>query len=235
MSFPQGTVILVTGASRGIGRAVALRFASEGSHVIALARDVEALESLDDDIASLPGQCTLVPLDLTDGPGIDRLAAELFARHGKIDVLVGNAGQLGVLGPIGHVSPPVWNRVIEVNLTANWRLIRSFDPLLRASTFGRAIFLTSNAGRVPLPYWGAYAVSKAGLEMLVRVYAEEIRGTSIKVNLVDPGAVHTDIRSQAMPGEDKNLLPLPTDITDIFVELSSPGCSHHGELLRVKA
>lgn len=227
--------MLVTGASRGIGRAVALRFASEGSHVIALARDNEALESLDDEIAKLSGQCTLVPLDLTDGPGIDRLAAELFARHGKIDVLVGNAGQLGVLGPIGHLSPSVWDRVIEVNLTANWRLIRSFDPLLRASTFGRAIFLTSNAGRVPLPYWGAYAVSKAGLEMLVRVYSEEIRGTSIKVNLVDPGAVHTDMRSQAMPGEDKNLLPLPTDITDIFVELSSPGCSHHGELLRVKA
>lgn len=225
-------MVLVTGASRGIGRAVALRFASEGSHVIVLARDVEALKSLDDEIAGFKGQCTIVPLDLADGPGIDRLAERIFARHGRLDVLVGNAGQLGVLGPIGHLSPTVWDRIVDVNLTANWRLIRSFDPLLRASPFGRAIFLTSKAGHLPLPYWGAYAVSKAGLEMLVRVYAEETRGTSIKVNLVDPGAVHTDMRSQAMPGEDKSVLPLPADITDIFLELSSPDCSHHGDSLR---
>ena len=232
MSFLDGAVVLVTGASRGIGRAVALRFASEGAHVIALARNVDALESLDDAIADLAGQCTLVPLDISDGPGVDRLAEQLFERHGRVDVLVGNAGQLGVLSPLGHVSPTLWDRVLQVNLTANWRLLRSFDPLLRASCHGRAIFLTSKVGHVALPYWGAYAVSKAGLEMLVRVYAEETKGTSILVNLVDPGPVHTDMRAEAVPGEDKSKLPLPVEITNIFVELSSPNCRHHGALLR---
>ena len=220
--FLEGAVVLVTGASRGIGRAIALRYASEGAHVIAVARNVAALESLDDLINDMAGSCTLVPLDITDGLG-------------KTDVLIGNAAQLGVLGPIGHVPPNIWDRVIQVNLTANWRLVRSFDPLLRASKHGRAIFLTSKVGHLVKPYWGAYSVSKAGLEMLVRLYAAETKGTSVSVNLVDPGPVHTDMRSDAVPGEDKSQLPLPEAITDIFVDLCSPDFAQHGTLLTADA
>ena len=229
--FLDGAVVLVTGASRGIGRALALRFASEGAHVIALARNIAALESLDDLISNLRGSCTLVPLDIADGPGVDRLAESLFQRYGRVDVLIGNAAQLGVLGPIGHVSPNIWDRVVQVNLTANWRLLRSFDPLLRAATHGRAIFLTSKVGRVVSPYWGAYSVSKAGLEMLVRVYAAETKGTSVLVNLVDPGSIHTDMRAEAVPGEDKSQLPLPESVTDLFVDLCAPDSGKHGALV----
>ena len=230
-TFLEGSVVLVTGASRGIGRALALRFASEGAHVIALARSIPGLESLDDLINKLAGSCTLVPLDITDGSGIDRLAESLFHRYGRVDVVIGNAAQLGVLGPIGHVSPNTWDRVIQVNLTANWRLVRSFDPLLRAATHGRAIFLTSQVGHAVSPYWGTYSVSKAGLEMLVRLYAAETKGTSVLVNLVDPGSIHTDMRSKAIPGEDKSKLPSPDMITDLFVDLCSPDCTSHGALL----
>ena len=233
--FLEGAVVLVTGASRGIGRAIALRYASEDAHVIAVARNVAALESLDDLINDMAGSCTLVPLDITDGLGIDRLAERLFERHGRVDVLIGNAAQLGVLGPIGHVPPNIWDRVIQVNLTANWRLVRSFDPLLRASKHGRAIFLTSKVGHLVKPYWGAYSVSKAGLEMLVRLYAAETKGTSVSVNLVDPGPVHTDMRSDAVPGEDKSQLPLPEAITDIFVDLCSPDFAQHGTSLTADA
>ena len=230
MSFLKNAVVLVTGASRGIGKSIALRFAGEGAHVVALARDIKALERLDDEATDLSGCFTLVPLDLTDGPAIDLLAQKLFERHGKLDVLIGNAAQLGVLGPVGHISPSLWARVLDVNLTANWRLIRSFDPLLRAAPKGSAIFLTSRVGHDVRPYWGAYAVSKAGLEMLVKLYAEETRGTSVRVNLVDPGAVNTDMRSEAMPGEDPSSLPLPEALADIFIDLSLPDCRHHGLL-----
>ncbi len=227
----EGRIALVTGASRGIGRAVALRFAREGAHVVALARTMKDLESLDDAINELGATATLVPLDVTDGPGIDRLAESLFKRHGRLDVLVGNAAILGVLSPTGHFAPSVWSRVIEVNLTANWRLIRSFDPLLRASDAGRAVFVTSGVGQKVIPYWGAYAVSKAGLEMLVKTYAAETEKTTIRVNIVNPGAVRTEMRAKAMPGEDPDSLIRPEAMVDVFVELSMVSCRHHGEVV----
>ena len=231
----EGRVALITGASRGIGRAVALRLAGEGAHVIALARTGKDLETLDDDITKLGGRSTLVPLDVADGVGIDRLAETLFERHGRLDVLVGNAAILGVLSPIGHISPNVWSRVIEVNLNANWRLIRSFDPLLRASSSGRALFVTSGVGHEVVPFWGPYAVSKAGLEMLVRIYAAETAKTMLRVNIIDPGIVSTEMRAQAMPGEDPASLAPPEAITDVFVELSLPSCRHHGEVIEARA
>ena len=227
----EGRIALVTGASRGIGRAVALRFAGEGAHVVALARTMKDLESLDDAINELGATATLVPLDVTDGPGVDRLAESLFKRHGRLDVLVGNAAILGVLSPIGHFSPSVWSRVIEVNLTANWRLVRSFDPLLRASDAGRAVFVTSGVGHRVVPYWGAYAVSKAGLEMLVKTYAAETEKTTLRVNIVNPGAVRTEMRAKAMPGEDPASLIQPEAMTDVFLKLSLANCRHHGEVV----
>ena len=227
----KGRIALVTGASRGIGRAVALRFAGEGAHVVALARTREDLESLDDAINEMGATATLVPLDVTDGPGIDRLAESLFKRHGRLDILVGNAAILGLLSPIGHFVPSVWSRVIEVNLTANWRLIRSFDPLLRASDAGRAVFVTSGVGQKVVPFWGAYAVSKAGLEMLVKTYAAETEKTTLRVNIVNPGAVRTEMRAKAMPGEDPESLIRPEAMVDVFVQLSLVSCRHHGEVV----
>jgi len=230
----EGRIALITGASRGIGRAVALRFAAEGAHVVALARTKDDLEKLDDDIKAFGGSATLVPLDITDGAGIDRLAETLFERHGRVDILVGNAAILGVLGPIGHVAPSVWNRVIDVNLNANWRLIRSFDPLLRASGSGRALFVTSGVGHRAAPYWGAYAVSKAGMEMLVRTYAAETEKSELRVNIVNPGIVRTEMRAAAMPGEDPASLVRPEAITNVFVELSLSTCRRHGEVVPIQ-
>lgn len=223
-----GRVSLVTGASRGIGRAVALRFAREGADLILVAKTQGALEEVDDEIRGFGRNATLVPGDLTDYALIDRMGAAVFERWGRLDVLVGNAGVLGVLSPLGHISPETWENVIAVNVTANWRLIRSFDPLLRASDAGRAIFLTSgvSAGRA---YWGAYAVSNAALETMVRTYAAEIAKTSVRANLINPGPTRTRMRAQAYPGEDPNTLKIPEDIAGLFVDLAAPGCTLNGE------
>ena len=172
---------------------------------------------------------TLVPLDLTDFNAIDKLGAAIFSRFKKLDILVGNAGQLGTLSPLGHIDPKVWDNVMAVNVTANWRLIRSMDPLLRASKSGRAVFVSSSAGRNARAYWGAYAVSKAALEMTVMIYAAEMDKTNVRVNLINPGATRTAMRAQAFPGEDPNILKSPEDITEIFVELSETSCSLYGE------
>ena len=227
----EGRIALVTGASRGIGRAVAVRFAAEGAHVVALARTQGALEELDDEIGQAGGQTTLVPLDLTDFDQIDRTGAALFERFKRLDILVGNAGVLGTMGPVAHMDPAVWEQVMAVNVTANWRLIRSFDPLLRASDAGRAIFVTSGAARAPRAYWGGYAVSKAALEMLVGTYAAEVVKTNVRVNLVDPGATRTAMRAEAYPGEDPLSLKKPDSLTDVFVALAEPACERHGELV----
>ncbi|HUC65961.1 MAG TPA: SDR family NAD(P)-dependent oxidoreductase, partial [Stellaceae bacterium] len=192
----EGRLALVTGASRGIGAAVARRFAAEGAHVILLARTVGGLEERDDEIRAAGGTATLVPVDLRDFDKLDQMGASLFERFGKLDVLVGNAGVLGALSPMGHFDPKTWAQVIETNLTANWRLIRSLDPLLRRSEAGRAIFTTCAAGRETRPYWGAYAASKAALETMVRIYAGEMAKTALRVNLVDPGIVATKLRLQ---------------------------------------
>lgn len=226
-----GRIALVTGASRGIGAAVAKRYAAEGAHVVLAARTVGGLEETDDAIRAAGGSATLVPLDLAEAVKIDELGARLYERFGKLDVLVGNAGTIGVLTPLTHMDPPVWEKVIGVNLTANWRLLRSMDPLLRRSDAGRAIFVTSGAARGVFPFWGAYAVSKAALEMLVRTYAAEVAEFGVKANAVDPGVIRTAMRAQAFPGEDPMRLPPPEAITDIFVSLAEPSCRRNGQIV----
>ncbi len=225
-------IALITGASRGIGSAVATRFAAEGAHVILVARTVGGLEEVDDKIRELGGTATLVPLDLTRFQGIDELGATVAERFGRLDILVGNAAMLGLLGPLAHIDAEVWDQVMALNLTVNWRLIRSFDPLLRESDAGRVIFVTSGVAAGVFPYWGPYAVSKAALEMLTRVYAGEVAKTRIRVNLFDPGAARTRMRAEAFPGEDPESLPPPETVIDALVELASPACRRHGEVVR---
>ena len=227
-----GRVALITGASRGIGAAVAKRFAAEGAHVVLVARTVGGLEEVDDAVQALGGTATLAPFDLKDRDAIDRLGAALYERYGKLDILVGNAAQLGVLSPLGHIEPAVWDEVMAVNVTANWRLIRSMDPLLRASDAGRAIFVTSGVASGVFPYLGAYATSKAALEMMVRTYAGEIAKTNVRVNLLDPGVVRTALRAEAFPGENPASLRHPDEVAPHFVGLAVPECARHGEVVR---
>jgi NAD(P)-dependent dehydrogenase (short-subunit alcohol dehydrogenase family) len=230
-----GRIALVTGASRGIGAAVARRFAAEGAHCVLLARTVGGLEETDDAIqAAGHPAATLVPLDLRDFDKIDQLGASLYERFGRLDVLVGNAGILGVLSPTGHVSPKTWQETLDINLTANWRLIRSLDPLLRQSDAGRAIFVTSNAAAGIYPYWGPYAATKAALEMLVKTYAAEVTKTKLKVNLLDPGIVRSKLRAEAFPGENPEILPPPDSVTDTFVDLAETACTRHGQVVKAR-
>ena len=226
---------LVTGASRGLGRATALALARAGVHVIAVARTVGGLEELDDAIKAEGNTSTLVPLDLTDGDAIDRLGAEIFRRWGKLDALFGNAGQLGVLTPLAHLDVAVWEKTLAINLTANWRLIRSMDPLLRLSPAGRSLFVSSGAARNCRPFWGAYSVSKAGLEAMVRTYAAEMVSTNVKVNLIDPGPMRTAMRAQAMPGEDPSTLPEPASNTDQIIKMLSVGFDQTGVLYDMRS
>jgi len=217
----EGRIALVTGASRGIGRATAAALAAAGAHVVATATNQGALEELDDEVRTATGRSTtLVPLDLKDGDGIDRLGAAIFERWGKLDVLVAAAGVLGPLSPLTHVEPKDWTRVLNVNLTANWRLIRSVDPLLQATDAGRAVFLTSGAAANPRAYWGPYAVSKAALEALVRTYADEIETTRVRAALFNPGPTRTRMRAEAFPGEDKDALPSPEAVAEAILELA---------------
>ena len=230
-------VALVTGASRGVGRAVALALAAAGCHVVALARTQGALEELDDEIRALRPDvetpATLVPCDLRDFPAIDRLGEALHKRWGRLDALVGNAGALGPLSPLHHVDPKQWDELMAVNVTANWRLIRALDPLLRQSTAGRAVFVTSAAAsRAELrAYWGPYAVSKAALDALVRTYAAETVNTStIRVMLVNPGPLRTRMRASAMPGEDPMSLRTPDELAPKIVALCAPEWRETGKL-----
>ena len=227
----QDRIALVTGASRGIGRAAALGFAEAGAHVVAVARTQGALEELDDEIRARGGDpATLVPLDLKDMAALDRLGAALHERWGKLDVLFGNAGILGDLTPLGHVDPKTWDTLMAVNVTANWRLIRSLDPLLRASDAGRAIFVSSGAAHKCTAYWGPYSVSKAALEALARTYAAETVETRVRVMLVNPGPLRTRMRASAMPGEDPETLRTPDDLAPHIVRLASPEWSETGKL-----
>jgi NAD(P)-dependent dehydrogenase (short-subunit alcohol dehydrogenase family) len=229
-----GRIALVTGASRGIGAAVAKRLAAEGAHVVLVARTVGGLEAVDDEIEAAGGTATLVPLDLAEHDAIDRLGAALYERYGRLDILVGNAAILGSLSPLGHFEPALWQEVMAINLTANWRLIRSMDPLLRQAEAGRAIFVTSGAAKAALPYWGAYAASKAALEAMVRVYAGEVGNISkLRVILIDPGIVRTALRAQAFPGENPASLASPENVAPAFIELALPQCEKNGELLRL--
>ena len=220
---------LITGASRGIGRAVALELARQGAHVIITARTSGALEELDDEIRTFGAKATLLTLDLSDGAKIDQLGPTLYQRWGKLDILIGNAGILGPLSPLNHVTEDAWNAVLDINLTANWRLIRALDPLLKRSDAGRAVFTTSSgAASAKRAYWGPYGVSKAGLETLVKTYALEVESTPVRANLVYPGAIRTEMRAKAFPGEDPKTLPTPEDIAPLFLELASPECKLNG-------
>lgn len=228
----EGRIALVTGATRGIGAAVAIRYAAEGAHVIAVGRTQGGLEDLDDQIRLFGSTATLVPQDLTEYDAIDRLAAAVHQRWGKLDILVGNAGALHSLRPLAHYTPAIWDEVMNVNLTVNWRLIRAFEPLLKASVAGRGLFVTSGITRRPRAYWGPYAASKAALEAMVIGYAEEVANTALRVNIVDPGRVATKMRHLAYPGEDPKTLPQPRDVTEAFVALAEPGFTGNGQVVQ---
>ncbi|MHC2087693.1 SDR family NAD(P)-dependent oxidoreductase [Methylobacterium sp. CM6244] len=226
----DGRIALVTGCSRGIGRAAALALAEAGAHIVAVARTQGALEELDDAIRQAGSSATLVPLDLTDFDAIDRLGQSIYERWQKLDVIVGNAGILGNLTPLGHVTPKTWTQVMDINVTANWRLLRSVDPLLRKSDAGRAIFVTSGAAQKCKAYWGPYSVSKAALDALVRTYAAETETTPIKAMLLNPGPLRTSMRKAAMPGEDETTLKTPDDLAPHFVRLASPDWDQSGKI-----
>jgi NAD(P)-dependent dehydrogenase (short-subunit alcohol dehydrogenase family) len=226
-----GRIALVTGASRGIGAAVAERFAQEGAHLVLAARTVGGLEEVDDKVRAAGGTATLVPLDLRDFVKIDELAAALYQRYGRLDILVGNAAEFGTFSPLAHIGPGSWQEIIDLNLTANWRLIRAMDPLLRAAPNGRAIFVTSGIARNPRAYWGPYAASKAALEILVRTYAAEIAQTNVRANLIGPGVVRTRLRARVFPGEDPAALPPPESVADAFLDLAMPECDRNGEIV----
>jgi NAD(P)-dependent dehydrogenase (short-subunit alcohol dehydrogenase family) len=235
MSKPlQGKIALVTGASRGIGYATALELAKAGAHVVALARTVGGLEELDDEIQKAGGTATLVPADIRDGDALDRLGASLHERYKKLDVLVGNAGFLASLTPLAHVEPKDWDQTLATNLTANWRLIRSLDPLLKLSDAGRAVFITSGAARKATAYWGPYAVSKAALDTLVLTYAAEVAKTNIRVNLFNPGPIRTHMRAKVMPGEDPSTLEPPRKPAEVIVKLCLPDCTENGRIYDYK-
>jgi NAD(P)-dependent dehydrogenase (short-subunit alcohol dehydrogenase family) len=231
MSKPLANrIAVVTGASRGIGYATAIALARAGAHVVAIARTTGGLEELDDAIKAAGGSATLVPLDLKDYDGIDRLGASLNERYGKLDVLVANAGLLGTLSPLGHIEPRVWDDVMAVNVTANYRLIRSLDPLLQKSDAGRAVFLTSGAAWVAIAYWGPYSVSKAAVELMARIYAAENATTKLRVNIFNPGPIRTRMRATAVPGEDPMTLDVPENVAAKIVDLCLPSYTETGTL-----
>lgn len=230
-SVMKGRLALVTGATRGLGRAIALCYAKAGAHVIAVGRTQGALEELDDEIQKVGEPATLLTLDLRKGDKIDALGPTIFERWGKLDVFVGNAAMLGPLSPLPHITADSWQQVIDVNLTANWRLIRTLDPLLKLSDAGRVVLVTSGAADGRHAYWGPYAVSKAGVECLGKMYAAECENTPLRVAMVNPGAMRTAMRAKAFPGEDPMTLPAPEDVAPLFLDLALPQSAVHGEVV----
>jgi len=228
-------IALVTGASRGIGAALALELARAGAHVVATARTVGGLEELDDKIKAEGGGATLVPLDMKDLDGIARLALALNERYQRVDVLVGNAGILATPSPLGHIEPKIWDDVMAINVTANWQLIRTFDALLQRSEAGRAVFITSGLASMARPYFGAYATSKAALDALVRTYAGECASTKVRANLFSPGQTRTRMMATAFPGVDPQTLPISEDVAKAIVPLCLPGCTENGRLYDFRA
>jgi NAD(P)-dependent dehydrogenase (short-subunit alcohol dehydrogenase family) len=228
-------IALVTGASRGIGYATALRLARAGAQVVAVARTVGGLEELDDAVRAAGSSATLVPLDMRDYAGLYRLAAALNERHQRLDVLVGNAAVAGLRSPLGHVEPKAWDEAMAVNVTANWHLIRAMDPLLKRSDAGRAVFVTSSAASHARAYWAPYSVSKAALDVLARTYAAETTSTPVRVNLFNPGPTRTRMRALAMPGEDPLTLPTPEAVAEKILDLCLPNFSETGRLYDYRA
>ena len=229
-----GRIALITGASRGIGRAVVLALSRAGAHVLILARTSGALEELDDEVRAVGGTATIVQLDLRKADRIDALGPSVFERWGKLDILVANAGVLGPLSPLAHITTDAWAEVIDVNLNANWRLLRTLDPLLRRSDAGRAIFVSSGAAAAKNPFWGPYAVSKAALEAMVKTYAHEIDDTTVRANIINPGPIRTGMRAKAFSGEDPKKLAAPDDLAPLFVELASPTLKANGKVFTFK-
>lgn len=229
----QGKVVLVTGASRGLGYAAGREAASRGAHVVAVARTVGGLEELDDEIQDLGSSATLVPLDLKDGDAIDRLGAAIFERWGILDGLIANAGLLGALSPLPHIAPEDFQKVMSINVTANYRLVRSMDLLLRQADAGRAVFVSAASARSARPYWGLYAASKAAVDAMVKAYAGELEQTSVKVNVFYPGPMRTAMRALAVPGEDPDTLPRPRDIAPLLVDMIAPRLAENGRLFDV--
>ena len=225
-----GRLALVTGASRGIGRAAAIALAREGAHVVLLARTIGGLEEVDDEIRAFGGAATLVTMDLSQADKVDQLGPSIYQRWGKLDILVGNAGILGPLSPLPHITSDTFTSVLDINLTANWRLMRTLEPLLRRSDAGRAIFVSSGAARSHMAYWGPYSAAKAGLEALARVWAAELASTPVKVNIINPGPIRTGMRAKAFPGEDTATLKTPEDVAPLFVQLADPALAETGKL-----
>ena len=228
----DGKVVLVTGASRGLGYQAALEAARRGAHVIAVARTVGGLEDLDDEIKAVGGSATLVPLDLKDFDALDRLGASIFERWKRLDGLVGNAGVLGVLTPMSHLDPKDFENAFAVNVTANYRLIRSLDPLLRQAEAGRAVFVSSGAAHGVKPFWGLYAATKSALETMVRSYAEELSVSRVKAYVIDPGRLRTQMRAKAFPGEDPDTLPHPRAAAPALIDMIMPSYGVSGQLCR---
>lgn len=230
----NGKIALVTGASRGLGRAVSLALAREGAHVIICGRTTGALEELDDEIAKLGGTATILALDLSKGDKLDQLGPSLYQRWQHLDIFVANAAILGPLSPLAHVTADAWANVLDTNLTANWRLIRTLDPLLQKSDSGRVIFVTSRAAHGKNAYWGPYAIAKAGLEAMAATYAAEVETTPIRVAVLDPGGIRTSMRAKAFPGEDPMTLPAPEDVAPLAVELALASSQINGSVVRYK-
>lgn len=228
-------IALVTGASRGLGRAIALALAREGAHVVIAARTVGALEELDDEIRVAGGSATIVRLDLRAGDRIDQLGPLLYQRWKKLDILVAAGGILGPLSPLPHITADAWQMVLDTNVSANWRLIRTLDPLLKPSDAGRALFVTSHAAEADTAYWGPYAISKAALDALAKTYAQEVQNTAVRVNLLDPGPMRTGLRAKAFPGEDRAHLAEPEAVAAFALPLLLPSMTRNGASVRYSA
>lgn len=229
----SGKTAVITGASRGIGAAVAKEFARQGAHVILIARTIGGLEQVDDEIKALGGKATLMPLDLFELDALDALGPTLYQHFPKIDIFVGNAAMLGTLAPLGHLKPDEFQQVMNLNVMANFRMIRTLDPLLKAAPQGRVVFVTSGITNDPKAYWGEYAVSKVALEALAKVYASECANTNVKVNILDPGRVRTSMRAQAYPGEDPATRPHPDEIVRYFVDMVQDDFTKNGETIAI--
>jgi NAD(P)-dependent dehydrogenase (short-subunit alcohol dehydrogenase family) len=231
----EGQVALVTGASRGLGFATAIHLAKAGAHIVATARTKGGLEELDDAVKAASSTATLVPMNITDLDAIDRLGAAIFERFKKLDILVGNAGTLGKLTPLAHIEPKVWDDTLAINLTSNYRLLRSMDALLQAAPAGRAVFVTSGLAQKCWPFWGAYSISKAALEAMVRTYAAEVATTRVRVNCFSPGATRTKMRATAMPGEDPETLPTADEVSAQIMPMCAAAFSDNGGVWKYDA
>lgn len=230
----SGRLILITGATRGLGRAVAIAAAAAGAEIIITGRTIGALEEVDDEIKASGSSATIVELDMKDTAAMPRLAAAIAERWGRLDGFVANAAMLAALTPIGHLTPEAWDESVAVNLTGQWHMIRAFDPLLRAAPAGRAVLVTSGAAVGSRPFWGPYAATKAGLEALGRSWAGESEQTNLRINMINPGGTATKMRASAFPGEDPATLPQPEDIAPAFLMLLADDCPYHGELLEAR-